>query len=55
MNMKKKYIILLVIIGLLLTFTLTVGTGYGLWVSTNKEDKKSATTLDCFKVYFSHG
>lgn len=51
--MKKKYVLSLVVIGIMLLFVLTLGTGYGLWVSTQKDEQKSATTLDCFKVYFS--
>ncbi len=53
MMMKKKYVLSLVLIGIMLLFTLTIGTGYGLWVSVQKDDSKNATTLDCFKVYFS--
>lgn len=53
--MKKKYVFALVLIGLMLTLTLTLGTGYGLYVSTSEAaDEKTATTLNCFKAYFSH-
>lgn len=52
--MKKKYVLSLVVIGFMLLFVLSIGTGYGLWVSTKKDEQKSATTLDCFKVYFSN-
>ena len=55
MKMKKKYILSLVFIGILLFLTLTIGTGYGLYISTNQGEEKSATTLNCFKAYFSHG
>lgn len=50
--MKKKYIICLVVIGLMLAVTLSMGTGYGLWVSTNNQDELSSTTIGCFKIYF---
>lgn len=53
--MKKKYIVSLVVIGIMLVFVLTIGTGYGLFISTHKNNEKSATTLNCFKVYFSNG
>lgn len=52
--MKKKYKLTLVVIGIMLLFTLTISTGYGLWLSTNKNSEKSSTTLNCFKVYFSN-
>lgn len=52
--MKKKYILALVVIGILFTLTLTIGTGYGLYISTSVKDDENATTLDCFKAYFSH-
>ena len=51
-TMKKKYIICLVVIGLMLAVTLSMGTGYGLWVSTNNQDELSSTTIGCFKIYF---
>lgn len=51
--MKKKYILALVVIGILFTLTLTIGTGYGLYVSTSVKNDNNATTLDCFKAYFS--
>lgn len=51
--MKKKYIFTLFLIGFLLVITLTIGTGYGLWVSINNKEEKAAQTLDCFKMYFS--
>ncbi len=52
--MKKKYILALVVVGIMFALTLTVGTGYGLYVSTSVKDDKNGTTLDCFKAYFSH-
>lgn len=52
--MKKKYILALAVIGILFTLTLTIGTGYGLYISTSVKNKENATMLDCFKVYFSH-
>lgn len=51
--MKKKYKISLIIIGIMLLFVTAIGTGYGVWVSTKKNNEKSSTTLNCFKVYFS--
>ena len=52
--MKKKYILTLVVIGLLFTVALTISTGYGLYISTSENNDKDATTLNCFKVYFSN-
>ena len=52
--MKKKYILALVIIGIMFGLTLTIGTGYGLYLSTSVKNDENATTLDCFKAYFSH-
>lgn len=52
--MKKKYILSLIVIGIMFTFVLTIGTGYGLYVSTSVKSDEKATTLDCFKAYFSH-
>lgn len=37
----------------MLLFVTAIGTGYGVWVSTKKNNEKSSTTLNCFKVYFS--
>ena len=53
MIVKKKYVFTLFLIGFLLVITLTIGTGYGLWVSINNKEEKAAQTLDCFKMYFS--
>ncbi|MGN1370749.1 MAG: hypothetical protein ACI4XM_00505 [Candidatus Coprovivens sp.] len=52
--MKKKYILSLIVIGILFALTLTIGTGYGLYLSTSVKNERNATTLDCFKAYFSH-
>ena len=52
--MKKKYIFSLVFIGIMFLFVLTIGTGYGLWIATKDAPEKNATTLNCFKVYFSN-
>ena len=52
--MKKKYILSLIVIGILFALTLTIGTGYGLYLSTSVKNETNATTLDCFKAYFSH-
>lgn len=54
MKMKKKYVLTLVVIGIMLVMTLVIGTGYGLYLSINNKDTLSATTLDCFKVYYSN-
>jgi hypothetical protein len=51
--MKKKYIFTLALIGIMLGVTLTIGTGYGVWISTRDKETKDAQTLDCFKVYYS--
>jgi len=51
--MKKKYLFTLVLIGIMLGITLTIGTGYGVWISTRDKDVKDAQTLDCFKIYYS--
>ena len=53
MNMKKKYLLTLVLIGILLGATLTIGTGYGVWIATRDKETKTAQTLDCFKLYYS--
>lgn len=52
--MKKKYIISLIVIGIMFLFVAAIGTGYGVWISTKKNNEKSSTTLNCFKVYFSN-
>lgn len=52
--MRKKYILALVLIGLLFAATLTVGTGYGLYLSTSGSKKTNAATIDCFEVYYSN-
>ena len=51
--MKKKYMFCLLVIGIMLILTLTIGTGYGVWVSTKNEDIKESITLNCFKIYYS--
>lgn len=51
--MRKKYILCLVVIGIMFLFVLFAGTGYGLWLATNETTTKVSTTLNCFKVYFS--
>lgn len=53
--MKKKYVLCLVVIGIMFLFVLTAGTGYGLWLATSDNTGKVSTTLNCFKVYFSNG
>ena len=52
--MKKKYIIILSIIGVLFMISLAISTSYGLWLSTSKDEKLDSTTLNCFKIYYSH-
>lgn len=52
--MKKKYVYSLVIVGILILGVLAIGTGYGLWLSTKDNSGKNATTLQCFKIYFSN-
>ena len=49
--MKKKYKICLIIVGILLTLTLMIGTTYGLYISINKDKSKDSTILECFKIY----
>lgn len=49
--MKKSYKITLIIIGLLLTVTLSMGTGYGVWLSTRDNSNQVTTTIHCFKIY----
>lgn len=51
--MKKKYIFTLVVIGIMIVLTMIVGTGYGVYLSTRDKDEINATTLDCFKIYYS--
>lgn len=53
MDMKKNYKICLFIVGFLLFVTLIIGTSYGLYRSTHKNNIKDSTILDCFKIYFS--
>jgi hypothetical protein len=51
--MKRKYIFSLVVIGFMFALALTIGTGYGLYISTSVKGNENAATLECFKVYFS--
>ena len=53
--MKAKYKICLAVIGLMLAITLTISSGYAVYLSTNKAATKDSVTVDCFKVYFSNG
>ncbi len=53
--MKKKYSVLLVLIGFMLLLIAGFGTGYGVYLSTHQLTDKSASTINCFKVYFSNG
>lgn len=52
--MRKKYVLALVTIGILFAFTLTIGTGYGLYMSTNNPNISNATKIDCFEIYYPH-
>lgn len=55
MKVKKKYIITLVFIGILFLGVSALATGYGVYLSTNDDSQNNeATTLNCFKVYFSN-
>ncbi len=51
--MRRKYIVCLVIVGILFLGSLTLGVGYGLWSSKNNNEEKIATNVECFKIYFS--
>lgn len=54
--MKAKYKICLAVIGLMLAITLTISTGYAVYLSTNNAAAtKDSVTVDCFKAYFSNG
>ncbi len=52
--MKKGYIISLFIIGLMLVATLSVGTGYGVWLSSKTQEETNTRRIDCFKVYYEN-
>lgn len=52
--MKKKYKICLFIVAFLLFVTVIIGTSYGLYKSTHKNNTKDSTTFDCFKIYYSN-
>ncbi len=52
--MKKSYKLTLIILGLLLAVTLTMGTGYGVWLSMRDDANQSSTLLNCFKIYYSN-
>ena len=52
--MKKKYKILLAFTALLLVATLSVGTGYGVWLSSKQVEEKNTRRIDCFKVYYEN-
>ncbi|MGN1338167.1 MAG: hypothetical protein ACI4WW_06810 [Candidatus Coprovivens sp.] len=51
--MKKKYVYTLIFIGILLASLFVMGTGYGLYEATKEKSQLNATTLECFKIYFS--
>lgn len=52
--MKKKYIVSLLIIALLLVATLSVGTGYGVWLSSKQVEETNTKNIECFKIYFDN-
>ena len=52
--MKKKYIVPLIIIGVVIISLISISTGYGVYLNVNNKSSKESTTLDCFKVYFSN-
>lgn len=53
--MKKKYIFTLILIGILFIGVSAIATGYGVYLSTTENTQDiGATTLNCFKVYFSN-
>ena len=54
MKMQKKYVLSLIIIGVMFLFVLATGTGYGVWLATKNNNEKVSSTLNCFKVYFSN-
>ena len=49
--MKKSYKVTLTMLGLLLIVVLTMGTGYGVWLSTRDNSNQISTTINCFKIY----
>ncbi len=54
MKMQKKYVLSLIVIGVMFLFVLATGTGYGVWLATKNNNEKVSSTLNCFKVYFSN-
>ena len=48
--MRKKYTITLSIIALLLVATLSVGTGYGVWLSSKQAEETNTKNIECFKI-----
>ncbi|MBQ4032290.1 MAG: hypothetical protein II625_11095 [Bacilli bacterium] len=52
--MKKKYIISLALIALLLVATLSVGTGYGVWLSSKQVEETNTKNIECFKIYYEN-
>lgn len=51
--MKKKYMIPLIILGIFLTATLSLGTGYGVWMAKNSKEEKESLKNECFEIYLS--
>ncbi len=52
--MRKKFKILLSLLALLLVATLSVGTGYGVWLSSKQTEDTNTMRIDCFKIYYEN-
>lgn len=52
--MKKKYVFSLVIIAIMLIAILSLGTGYGLWLSSKNPDDSNVRDIDCFRIYYEN-
>ncbi len=53
-HMRKKFKILLSLLALLLVATLSVGTGYGVWLSSKQTEDTNTMRIDCFKIYYEN-
>jgi hypothetical protein len=49
--MKKSYKVILIILGVLLVTVLSIGTGYGVWLSTRDTSSQTTSVINCFKIY----
>ena len=49
--MKKSYKVALIILGILLVTVLSLGTGYGVWISTKDNNSETTSVINCFKIY----